>query len=85
MMDFDGVEKIRQRVQLNATLFEQVQQLSAVIAQIAPEIAAKMGIIPGAVGVANNQPTGAGVSEAPKGSLSKQAAAATAASTEVRS
>jgi hypothetical protein len=85
MMDFDGVEKIRERVQSNATLFAQVQQLSAVIAQIAPEIAAQMGIIPGAVGIQNNQPTGATASEAPKGSLSKQAAAATAASTEVRS
>ena len=85
MMDFDGVEKIRERVQFNATLFAQVQQLSAVIAQIAPELAAQMGIIPGAVGLQNNQPSGAAVSEAPKGSLSKQAAAATAASTEVRS
>ena len=85
MMDFDGVEKIRERVQMNATLFNQVQQLSALLAQFAPDVAAQLGIVPGAVGINNNMPTGAGITEAPRGSLSKQAAATTAASTEVRS
>lgn len=85
MMDFDGVEKIKEKVQMNATLFMQVQQLSAIVAQIAPELAAQMGIINGAAAMAN-QPTGrATTGTGTRGSLSKQAAQATSESTAVRS
>ena len=86
MMDFDGVEKIRQKVQTNATLFMQVQQLTQILVQIAPEVAAQMGIInQAAIAASSNQPSGTSVSKTSKGSLSKQAAQATAESTSVRS
>ncbi|MBP5598344.1 MAG: hypothetical protein J6Y02_23460 [Pseudobutyrivibrio sp.] len=85
MMDFDGVEKIKEKVQMNATLFMQVQQLSAIVAQVAPELAMQMGIINGAAAMAN-QPTGrATTGTGTRGSLSKQAAQATSESTAVRS
>ena len=86
MMDFDGVEKIRDRVARNMTLFNQVQQLSAVLLQIAPEIAVQMGIADPSVLTAN-QPTGKATGSADKtpGSLSAQAANATRESTTVRS
>ena len=84
MMDFDGVEKIKERVKQNATLFMQVQQLSMIVAQLAPEMAAQMGIVPAMQATA--QPQGGGsVSERSKGSLSSQAANATRESTSPRS
>lgn len=84
MMDFDGVDKIKDRVQQNATLFMQVQQLTMALIQVAPEVAAQMGIIPQMQATA--QPQGGG-SVAPKsrGSLSSQAANATRESTSPRS
>lgn len=86
MMDFDGVEKIREEVQQNATLFAQVQQLSMILMQVAPDVAASLGIGEAAMATfAANQPTGAAVSEKSKGSLSAQAANATKESTSPRS
>lgn len=84
MMDFDGVEKIRERVQQNATLFMQVQQLTMVLMQVAPDVAAQMGLMPQMQ--AQAQPQGGGsVSERSRGSLASQAANATRESTSPRS
>lgn len=84
MMDFDGVEKIRERVQQNATLFMQVQQLTMVLMQVAPDAAAQMGLMPQMQ--AQAQPQGGGsVSERSRGSLASQAANATRESTSPRS
>lgn len=84
MMDFDGVEKIRERVQQNATLFMQVQQLTMVLMQVAPDVAAQMGLMPQMQTQA--QPQGGGsVSERSRGSLASQAANATRESTSPRS
>lgn len=84
MMDFDGVEKIRERVQQNATLFMQVQQLTMALMQVAPDVAAKMGLMPQMQ--AQAQPQGGGsVSERSRGSLASQAANATRESTSPRS
>lgn len=86
MMDFDGVEKIREEVQKNATLFMQVQQLSNLLLQIAPKVAMQLGIGNEMMAAATaNQPTGGRVSEERKGSLSAQAANATKESTAPRS
>lgn len=87
MMDFDGVEKIKARVKENMTLFAQVQQLSMVLAQVAPEVAMQMGIIDAAaVTQVANQPTGtASTSGNTRGSLPAQAANATRESTAPRS
>lgn len=86
MMDFDGVEKIREEVQKNATLFMQVQQLSMLLMQVAPDVAMQMGIGNEMMAAAAaNQPTGGRVSEEKKGSLSAQAANATKESTAPRS
>lgn len=84
MMDFDGIEKIRDRVSQNATLFMQVQQLTSLLVQFVPEVAAQMGLVPQMASVA--QPQGGGsVKEASRGSLSSQAANATRESTAPRS
>ena len=84
MMDFDGVEKIRKRVQQNATLFMQVQQLTMALMQVAPDVAAQMGLMPQMQ--AQTQPQGGGsVSERSRGSLASQAANATRESTSPRS
>ena len=84
MMDFDGVEKIRERVQQNATLFMQVQQLTMVLMQVAPDVAARMGLMPQMQ--AQAQPQGGGsLSERSRGSLSSQAANTTRESTSPRS
>ena len=86
MMDFDGVEKIREEVQKNATLFMQVQQLSNILIQIAPDVAMQLGIGGEMLAAAAaNQPSGGRVSEERKGSLSAQAANATKESTAPRS
>ena len=86
MMDFDGVEKIREEVQKNATLFAQVQQLSQLLVQIAPDIAMQLGIGEAAMAtITSNQPTGGRVSQETRGSLSAQAANATKESTAPRS
>ncbi|WP_458457477.1 portal protein [Pseudobutyrivibrio sp.] len=84
MMDFDGIEKIRERVTQNATLFMQVQQLTSLLIQFVPEVAAQMGLVPQMASVA--QPQGGGsVKEASRGSLASQAANATRESTAPRS
>ena len=86
MMDFDGVDKIRNEVKKNATLFMQVQQLSMILAQVAPEVAAQIGIGNEMMAAAAaNKPTGKATQETSKGSLSSQAANATRESTSVRS
>lgn len=84
MMDFDGVEKIRERVQQNATLFMQVQQLTMVLMQVAPDVAAQMGLMPQMQAQAQQQ-GGGSVSERSRGSLASQAANATRESTSPRS
>lgn len=86
MMDFDGVEKIREEVQKNATLFAQVQQLSQLLVQIAPDIAMQLGIGEAAMAtMTSNQPTGGPVTQETRGSLPAQAANATKESTAPRS
>lgn len=86
MMDFDGVEKIREEVQKNATLFAQVQQLSQILVQLAPEVAMQLGIGEAAMAtMTSNQPTGGKVSQETRGSLSAQAANTTKESTAPRS
>lgn len=85
MMDFDGVEKIREKVQQNMTLFNQVQQLSQILIQVAPDVAAKIGLINGIEAQVANQPTGKATKDTSRGSLSSQAANATRESTTVRS
>lgn len=86
MMDFDGVEKIREKVKQNMTLFNQVQQLSMILMQVAPDVAMQLGIGDAALATAaSNQPTGGPVSEERRGSLSAQAANATKESTAPRS
>lgn len=86
MMDFDGVEKIREEVQKNATLFAQVQQLSQILVQLAPEVAMQLGIGEAAMAtLTSNQPTGGKVSQETRGSLSAQAANTTKESTAPRS
>lgn len=88
MMDFDGLEKIKEYVRNNAVLFKQVQVLSEALIAAAPDVAAQLGVIPPAMEAAtNNQPTGratTGNNES-RGSLSAQAANATRESTTVRS
>lgn len=87
MMEFDGVDKIKAKVQQNQTLFMQVQQLSALLIQFAPEVAARIGLVDAAAAAQiNNQPTGTGGGgSASRGSLSAQAANATRESTAPRS
>lgn len=86
MMDFDGVEKIREKVRANMTLYNQVQQLSMILMQMAPEVAMQLGIGDASImQAASNQPTGTAAKEAGRGSLSAQAANATKESTAPRS
>lgn len=85
MMDFDGVEKIKDRVRANATLFMQVQQLTMALIQFAPEVAAQMGLVPQMQNQAQPQGNGGTVSERSRGSLASQAANATRESTSPRS
>lgn len=86
MMDFDGVEKIKERVQMNSNLFMQVQQLTQVLMQVAPQAAVQLGLVDQAqASMAQGIPSGGTVSEAKRGSLSAQAANATRESTSPRS
>ena len=86
MMDFDGVEKIKDKVQQNATLFMQVQQLTQLLYQINPDAAIQAGLVDQAqaAGV-QGIPTGGTVKENSRGSLPAQAANATRESTAPRS
>jgi hypothetical protein len=85
MMDFDGVENIKDRVKTNANLFMQVQQLTMALMQFAPDAAAQMGLIPQMQAQVQPQGNGGSVSEKSRGSLSSQAANATRESTSPRS
>ena len=86
MMDFDGVDKIKDKVQQNATLFLQVQQLTQVLMQIAPNVAMELGLVDQAqASLVQGIPTGGEVRENSRGSLSAQAATATRESTSPRS
>ena len=86
MLDFDGVEKIKEKVQQNATLFMQVQQLTQLLIEYAPQAAMQLGIIEQAqANFAQGIPTGGTVKENSRGSLPAQAANATRESTSPRS
>lgn len=50
MMDFEGVEKVRDRVQQNGTLFQQLQQANQLIMQLSAQLDA---LTAGAAGVSN--------------------------------
>ena len=86
MMDFDGLDKIKENVRNNAILYQQVMQLTQALITFAPEAAAQLGIVPPEMQQIANQPTGnASTSDKSRGSLSAQAANATRESTTVRS
>ena len=86
MMDFDGVEKIKERVSQNATLFMQVQQLTQILMQVAPEAAIQLGVVDQAqASMVQGMSTGGSLQESSKGSLPAQAANATRESTSPRS
>ena len=91
MMDFDGIEKMRERVQANGTLYEMVMQQQAQIMQLATIVDATQGtnLAAGAsvdaVAMQNqNTPTGKASTQQSRGSLSSQAASATRNSTAPR-
>jgi len=86
MMDMDGIEKIRDTVKKNGTLFEHLMQMQAQMAQMAAIIDAQNGtsLSGGMVSQGNKiaaagqgKTQGGGNVEQSKGSLSSQAAAAT--------
>ena len=85
MMDFDGVEKIKERVKQNMVLFDQVQQLTMLLIQNAPQAAVEAGIIPQQMQANQPDANGGGAKEISRGSLSAQAANATRESTSPRS
>lgn len=62
MMTFDGIEKVRDRIMQNGTLFQQVQQMQQQMAQLAAIVDAQNGttILPNMAGAFNGQaPAGA--------------------------
>ena len=89
MMEFDGVEKIKEKVQSNGLMFQQLMQLQMLLQQLAannPELQAALGMNMQATAESGN-PSGSGTGTAQKsrGSLSSQAANATRESTAPRS
>lgn len=87
MMDFDGIEKVRDNISRNRTLLQLVQQYQAMIMQLAPIVDEVKGtnITEQIMQQANQsgyapQPTGS-VSKTSNGSLTSQAASATRNST----
>ena len=87
MMDFDGIEKVRDNISRNRTLLQLVQQYQAMIMQLAPIVDEVQGtnITEQIMQQANQsgyapQPTGS-VSKTSNGSLTSQAASATRNST----
>lgn len=87
MMDFDGIEKVRDNISRNRTLLQLVQQYQAIILQLAPIVDEVQGtnITEQIMQQANQsgyapQPTGS-VSKTSNGSLTSQAASATRNST----
>lgn len=93
MMDFDGVEKMRETVSQNGTLFQMVQALQAQLMQLSTIVDAQNGTnltgeLTGQASAtqasASNTPSKGSV-ETSKGSLSSQAANATRQSTAPRS
>jgi hypothetical protein len=89
MMDFDGIEKVRDRVAKNGTLMDMViqlqQQLAMLMGQINPQAgeAAAQQMESNDAKMARPQGAGAAIQK-PGNSLSKQAAAATRESTAPR-
>ena len=87
MMDFDGIEKVRDNISRNRTLLQLVQQYQAMLMQLAPIVDEVQGtnITEQIMQQANQsgyapQPTGS-VSKTSNGSLTSQAASATRNST----
>ena len=88
MMDFDEIEKIKDRIKNNQTLLKTVQQLGQLIMQIAPICDQNMGTnytmmaqqMLAPYGGGAPSPTGS-IQQIGNGSLSKQAANATRNST----
>ena len=87
MMEFDGIEKVKENIGRNRTLLQLVQQYQAMLLQLAPIVDKTQGtnITEQIMQQANQtgiapQPTGS-IKEAGKGSLSSQAASATRNST----
>lgn len=74
MMEFEGKEKIKQRIQQNDTFMQQFQQMQQLIIQLSPEAAVQMGLVdPKQVMMAQSANNGAtGVSE--EGSAEDRAA-----------
>ena len=90
MMDFDQIEKIRDRVAQNGTLYQQVMQLQQMLMQLTSVVDAQNGTNMTeqiAQGAQANQQIGAGgkkgAIQESKGSLTNQAASATRGSTAV--
>ena len=92
MMDFDEIQKVKDKIKENGTLFDQVVQLQNILMQLTPLVDAQNGtnltaqIMQGQAATMADGQGGkkVGVSEAPKGSLSAQAANATKNSTAPR-
>ena len=91
MMDFEEIQKVKDRVKMNGTLFDQVMQLQQMLMQVAPLIDAQNGTNVTeqlAMGQAATMADGQGGSktavETSRGSLSAQAANATKNSTAPR-
>lgn len=84
MMEFEGVEKVRDRITQNGTLYDQLMQMQNMLMQLGAVVDAQNGTnITGMMPPEGNQPTGAAVKTS-KGSLSSQAATATRESTAPR-
>lgn len=87
MMEFDGVDKIKETVQSNGLLFQQLMQMQALLQQLLagnPELQAKLGMNMEAQ-AQNGIPKSGGSVRESKGSLTAQAANATRESTAPRS
>ena len=87
MMEFDGVDKIKETVQSNGLLFQQLMQMQALLQQLLagnPELQAKLGMNMEAQ-AQNGIPKRGGSVRESKGSLTAQAANATRESTAPRS
>ncbi|MGM9662435.1 MAG: hypothetical protein ACI3WR_05020, partial [Oscillospiraceae bacterium] len=81
MMDFEGIEKVRQRVQENGTLYQQLQQAMQLVQQLSAVVDAQNGTdmsSQAAAAAAQAQSSGGGGGSAPAeksgGSLATQAA-----------
>lgn len=92
MMDFDEIQKVKDKIKENGTLFDQVLQLQDILMKLTPIVDAQNGTnmteqiqMGQAATMADGQGgKKVGVTQAPKGSLSAQAANATKNSTAPR-